>query len=130
MALAKLNLGFPQQISAGTTSTVYTVSSSKTAYIRGISVHNASVGTGNENVTQQAQIYVVPNSGGSAGVATDGDRIVRVTLAPDDTFVYELQYPVILNSNGDSIQVFNEGTYNSGSATNSINVLVLGDAEA
>jgi hypothetical protein len=129
MALAKANLGFPQNISAGTTATVYTVANSKTAYIRGISIHNTSVGTGNESVSQHAQIYVVENSGGSVGVATAGDRIVRVTLAPDDTFVYELQYPVILDTNNDTIQVYNEGTNNSGSATNDINVLVLGDAE-
>ena len=130
MALAKANLGYPQPIGAGATATVYTVANSKTAYIRGVTIHNTSVGTGNENVSQHAQVYIVQNDGGSVGVATSGDRIVRVTLAPDDTFVYELQYPVILDTNNDTVQVYNEGTHNSGSATNDINVLVLGDAES
>lgn len=130
MALAKANLGFPQAISAGSTATVYTVANSKTAYIRGISIHNVSVGTGNESVSQHAQVHIVENNSGSVGTAATSNRIIRVTLAPDDTFVYELQYPVILDTNNDTVQVFNEGSYNSGSATNAINVLVLGDAEA
>ena len=130
MALAKANLGSPQAISAGSTATVYTVANSKTAYIRGISIHNVSVGTGNESVSQHAQVHIVENNSGSVGTAATSNRIIRVTLAPDDTFVYELQYPVILDTNNDTVQVFNEGSYNSGSATNAINVLVLGDAEA
>ena len=130
MALAKANLGFPQTINAGSTAAVYTVANSKTAYIRGITVHNASVGTSSSGVTNVIQIHVVENSSGSVGTAAAGTRIVRATLAPDDTFVYELQYPIILDTNNDTIQVTNEGTTNSGSAQNDITVLVLGDAEA
>lgn len=129
MALAKVNLGFPKVVSAGTTSTVYEVGSAKTAYIRSVVIYNSTVGTSSTDLSQQAQIYVVPNNASNVGTATDGNRIARISLAANDTFFYELQYPIILSSTGDSIQVFNEGTFNLGSATNPINVLVLGDKE-
>ena len=78
---------------------------------------------------------MVPNSGGSVGVATAGNRIGRVSLTPDDTFFYDLQYPITLQNTGDSIQVFNEGTYafslsGIATATNPVNVVVFGDREA
>lgn len=130
MALAKANLGFPLVVSAGTTATIYSVSSAKPAYIRSVVIYNSTVGTASTDLAQTAQIYVVPNNGGSVGTATDGNRIARISLTADDTFFYELQYPITLQNNGDSIQVFNEGTYNLGAATNPINVIVLGDKEA
>ena len=130
MALAKTNLGFPVVVSAGTTSTVYEVGSAKTSYIRSVVLYNSTVGTSSTDLSQQAQIYVVPNNANSVGTATDGNRIARISLVANDTFFYELQYPIILSSTGDSIQVFNEGTFNLGAATNPINVLVLGDREA
>jgi hypothetical protein len=130
MALAKANLGFPVVIAAGTTASVYSVTSSQPAYIRSIVIYNSTVGTASTDLAQTAQIYMVPNNGGNIGVATEGNRIARISLTPNDTFFYEPQYPITLPSNGDSIQVFNEGTFNLGAATNPINVLVLGDREA
>jgi hypothetical protein len=136
MALAKTNLGFPVVVSAGTTASVYSVGSAKTAYIRSIVIYNSSsTGAASSTISQTVQIYAVPNSGGSVGVATAGNKIGRVSLTPDDTFFYDLQYPITLQSTGDSIQVFNEGTYASvlsglTTATNPVNVMVLGDREA
>lgn len=134
MALAKANLGFPVVVSAGTTATVYSVGSAKTTYIRSIVICNTFTGAASSTIAQTVQIYMVPNSGGSVGVATEGNRIGRVSLSADDTFFYDLQYPITLQNDGDSIQVFNEGTYAytlSGivTATNPVNVVVLGDKE-
>ena len=135
MALAKTSFGFPTVISAGTTATVYSVGSAKTAYIRSVVIFNSNVGTANTGLSQTVQIYMVPNSGGSVGVATAGRCIGRVSLTPDDTFFYDLQYPITLQNTGDSIQVFNEGTYafslsGIATATNPVNVVVFGDREA
>ena len=135
MALAKANLGFPVVVSAGTTVTAYSVGSAKTAYIRSIVICNSFAAGVSSSVAQTVQIYMVPNNGGSVGVATAGNRIGRVSLTPDDTFFYDLQYPITLQNTGDSIQVFNEGTYayalsGISTATNPVNVMVLGDKEA
>jgi hypothetical protein len=134
MALAKANLGFPLVVSAGTTATAYSVGSAKTAYIRSIVICNTFSGSISSTTAQTVQIYMVPNSGGAVGTATAGNRIGRVSLTADDTFFYDLQYPIVLQNTGDSIQVFNEGTYawsfsGIATATNPVNVIVLGDKE-
>jgi hypothetical protein len=130
MALAKSNLGFPIVVAAGSTVAICTVGLAKTTYIRSIVIYNSTVGTSSTDLSQQAQIYMVPNNSNNVGTATDGNRIARISLVANDTFFYEPQYPITLQNNGDSIQVFNEGTFNLGAATNPINVLVLGDREA
>lgn len=129
MALARGTLTFPVVVSAGSTIGIVTVTGSKKVYVKSIMIHNATVGTGNTNLTQTVQVYMVPNSGGSAGTASSTNRIFRGALESDDTFVIEPNYPITLSSDGDSIRVFNEGLNNGGAATNPITVLILGDKE-
>ena len=64
------------------------------------------------------------SGGGSAGVATVGNTVARLTLVPDDTVFFEPQYPFTLESNGDSIQVYNEGANGPSGATNDIVVTI------
>ena len=119
MALNRGNLGFTTQIGAGVTAAVYTVGSAQTAYIKSVLLHNMS-----STAIQNASIHIVQNSGGSAGTANTTTRIARIGIGSDDTFFFEPAYPITLRSNGDTLQVYNEG-----SASNSVNVLVLGDKE-
>lgn len=134
MPLAKESLGYPVVVSSGTTTVVYSVTSSQPAYIKSLIIHNVSVGSTSSTAAQTFQVFMVPNSAGSVGVATAGHRIARASIIADDTYFFELQYPLTLKNNGDSVQVFNEGRFSwalSGIATawNPINVLVLGDKE-
>jgi hypothetical protein len=119
MALNRGNLGFTTQIGAGVTSAVLTVGSAQTAYIKSVLLHNLST-SGIQNV----KIHVVQNSGGNAGTATSVTQIARIGISTNDTFFFEPAYPITLRSNGDTLQVHNEGV-----TANSINVLVLGDKE-
>lgn len=119
MALNRGNLGFTTQVSAGSTVAVYTVGSAQTAYIKSVLLYNLSATS-----TQNVQVHVVRNSGGSVGTASSTTRIARIGITADDTFFFEPAYPITLGSNNDTLQVFNEGT-----TSNSINVLVLGDRE-
>ena len=125
MALSQGTLGFPTVVSNNSTSTIYTVASSKKVYIRSIVIYNANYDTSNDGLSQTVQIHMVAN-GGSVSATT---RIARVTLVPDDTFFFEPQYPITMVDDGDTIRVTNEGT-STGSANNSVNVLILGDVEA
>jgi len=119
MALNRGNLGFTTQIGAGVTAAVYTVGSAQTAYIKSVLIHNLDdVGT------QNVRVHVVQNSAGSAGVANSTNRIARIGISTNDTFFFEPAYPITLSSNGDTLQIYNEGI-----VTNSINILVLGDKE-
>tara|TARA_Y100000004_G_scaffold43673_1_gene47871 strand:+ start:106 stop:489 length:384 start_codon:yes stop_codon:yes gene_type:complete len=127
MALSKSNLGFPVVVGAGSSVAVYTVSSSKKSYIRTILVHNVGIDT---TLAQTARVYMVPNNGGSAGVATVGNTVARLSLVPDETIFFEPQYPFTLENNGDTIQVLNEGSDGPTGATNDIVVTILGDKDA
>lgn len=118
MALAQTSLGNVTAIEAGQTTAVYTVGSAQTTYVRSLILYNQSGSN-----AQNAKVYIVPNSGGSAGTAVTGNQIARIGISTDDTYFFEFAYPVTLTANGDTIQVQNEGT---GAA---INVLVLGDRE-
>jgi hypothetical protein len=119
MALNRGNLGFSTQVGAGVTSAVYTVGSAQTAYIKSVLLYNLSVAS-----TQNVQIHVVSNNGGSVGTASSTTRIARIGITADDTFFFEPTYPITLTATNDTLQVYNEGT-----TSNSINVLVLGDKE-
>jgi hypothetical protein len=120
MALNRGNLGFTTQIGAGVTAAVYTVGSAQTTYIKSILLHNLDTTT-----YQNIQIHVVENSGGSAGTASSTTRVARIGISTDDTFFFEPAYPITLTATGDTLQVYNEGF----PASNSVNVLVLGDKE-
>ena len=119
MALNRGNLGFTSQVGAGLTVAVYTVGSAQTAYIKSVLLHNLDAST-----TQNVQVHVVQNSGGSAGTASSTTRVARIGISTNDTFFFEPAYPITLTATGDTLQVYNEGF-----VSNSVNVLVLGDKE-
>ncbi len=119
MAFAKVGLGTVTRVALGTTSTVYTVGSAKTSYIRSVIVHN--IDTVNSSTVR---IHIVPNSGGSAGTASSVNQLAQLSIQPADTYFFELAYPITLSNNNDTIQVYNSST------TDAVNVLILGDKEA
>tara|TARA_B100001250_G_scaffold347338_1_gene317548 strand:+ start:325 stop:684 length:360 start_codon:yes stop_codon:yes gene_type:complete len=119
MALAKTGLGGITAVSGDSTSAVYTVSSSKTAYIRGLTLFNTS-----SSASIIVSIHVVPHSGGSAGTAGATNKLARITLSANDTYFLEFAYPITLSDNGDTIQV------NAETASIACNVLVIGDKES
>ena len=119
MALAKVGLTTVTRVGTSTTSTVYTVGSAKTAYIRSVVVHNVD-----STNSSTVKIHIVPASGGSAGTASTFNQLAQLTIQPVDTYFFELAYPITLSTNNDTIQIANTST----SAT--INILILGDKEA
>ena len=119
MALAKTGLGGITAVSGNSTSAVYTVSSSKTSYIRGLVLFNTS------NTDQIiVGVHVVPNNGGSVGTAAAANKLARLTLAVNDTYFLEFPYPITLTTDNDTIQV------NVETASIACNVLVIGDKES
>jgi hypothetical protein len=119
MAFAKVGLGTVTRVALGTTSSVYTVGSAKTSYIRSVIVHN--IDTVNSSTVK---IHIVPNSGGSAGTASSINQLAQLSIQPADTYFFELAYPITLASTNDTVQVYNSST------TDAVNVLILGDKEA
>jgi len=113
MALSKTGLGLFTSCNAGATTTVLTVASSKTNYVRGLIVHNT------HSATVNVKAHIVPNGG---SVATS-NTLLEVNLVTKDTYFLEFNFPVILTTNGDTIQVVV-------GAGGSQNVMVIGDKES
>ena len=116
MALARTDLSAVVPIGAAVSTAVYTVGAAQTVFIKSVLIHSLD-----QNSSQNVSIHVVPN----AGIALTTNQIARIGLGTDDTFFFEPAYPITLVSNGDTIQVENEG-----STVAALNVIVLGDKEA
>lgn len=123
MALQKVGLGFPVVVENNTTGTVYAVASNTKSYIRGILIHNQAAVN---SVT--TDIHVVQNNAGSVDAATAANRVAKLTLAPTDTYFFELPFPVVIGTTNDAILVRNNA--GSGDTDDDLTVLVLGDKEA
>ena len=119
MALAQTTLGDITQIQSNSTGTVLTVANDKPVYIRSLLLH----GLDDAN-TNEVEIHVVPNNGGSVGTASSVNRIAKVGLSTNDTYFFECAYPITLVSNNDTVQVVNAD------GVSGVNVIVLGDKEA
>lgn len=123
MALQKVGLGFPVVVENDTTETVYAVASDIKSYIRGLLIHNQAAVN---SVT--VDVHVVANSSGSVGSATASNRVAKLTLAPTDTYFFELPFPIVISATNDAILVRNNA--GSGDTSDDLTVLVLGDKEA
>lgn len=129
MPLQRLAIDTVTAVAAGTTSTIVSVTNSKITYVRTLIIHASSIESNTPDAPVNVQIYVVPNVGGNVGTASSLNRIARINLAASDTFFLEPEYPINLDTNGDSIQVFNEGNFYGGGNQYPVNVLAMGDRD-
>ena len=118
MALERGKLTEVITLGLGTTVAGVTVASNKKIYVKSIMAHAPYTGI----ASGTAQIYMVPNSGGSAGTANTTNQIFNADVYSGETILFEPSYPIVIDSTGDTIQVGTGGT--------TINFLVTGDKEA
>ena len=123
MALARTDLTAVTQLGMGVTSAVVTVAASggvaQTCYVKSVMIHNLSMAG-----SQDVHMYIVPNSGGSVGTISTANRMARIGIGSDDTFLFEPAYPITLTKSVDALFVGNEGN-----TADSINVYVTGDID-
>ncbi len=117
MALARTDLTAVTQIGMASTQAIVTVSAGQTCYVKSIIIHNCS-----STAINNANIYVVPNSGGSAGTANTTNQIFNVDVYAGETVFLEPSYPIVIDATGDTVQV--------GTGLTTINFLLTGDKEA
>jgi len=129
MALQRLAIDEVTAVHPGQTSVIVSVTNSQTTFVRTLILHASSLGSPTPDAPAFIQVHIVPNNGGSVGTASSLTRIARVNIAADDTFFVEPEYPIIIDSNGDSVQVTNEGSTYGGANAYAINVLAMGDRE-
>ena len=118
MALDRGKLTDVITLGIGNTVAGVTVASNKKVYVKSIMAHAPYVGLGSGT----AQVYMVPNNGGSAGAATTSNQIFNVDVYAGETVLIEPSYPIVIESTGDTIQV--------GTGLTTINFLLTGDKEA
>lgn len=129
MALQRLAIDEVTAVQPGATTVIISVSNSQTTFIRTLILHASALDTPSPDAPAFVQVHVVPSNGGSVATASSDTRIARINIAANDTFFVEPEYPIILDTNGDSIQITNEGTSYGGANAYAINVLAMGDRE-
>ena len=118
MALDRGKLTNVITLGIGQTVAGVTVASNKKVYVKSIMVHAPYSGVSSAT----AQVYLVPNSGGSAGTASTSNQIFNVDVYAGETVFLEPSYPIVIDATGDTVQV--------GTGLTTINFLLTGDKEA
>ena len=119
MALERGNLSDVVLCGVGNTQALVTCASNKKVYVKSIIAHVPEP-AGIASAT--AQIYFVPNNGGSVGTASSINRIASLVVYSEETVLFEPSYPLVLTATNDTIQV--------GAALTSCNFLASGDKES
>jgi len=112
-------------LTVGTTQTAGGVGIASTTYLRGVVMHNTGL------ATATSSLYVYPSSTAVSGVGVTAHRLVRVDLAANETFFFEMNYPLVLvNQEKIVVEVTQPATAVGGAGIGSIvNYQILGDTD-
>lgn len=107
----------------GTTQTAGGVGIASTTYLRGVVMHNTGL------ATATSSLYVYPSGVAASGVGQTAYRLARVDLASNETFFFEMNYPLVLtNQEKIVVEVTQSGAGGSGIGS-AINYQILGDTD-
>lgn len=109
----------------GTTNTGGPFGIASTTYLRGVVMHN----TGLSTVSSSLYIYPSTVSSPVTGVGITVHRLMRVDLAANETFFFEMNYPLVL-TNQEKVVVEIAQSSRAGAGIGSVvNVQILGDTD-
>jgi len=112
-------------LTVGVTPTAGGVGVASTTYLRGVVMHNTGL------ATATSSLYVYPNGVSDISVGQTAYRLGRVDLNANETFFYEMNYPLVL-TDGEKIivEVTQPSTSVGGAGIGSaINYQILGDTD-
>jgi hypothetical protein len=112
-------------LTVGTTQTAGGVGIASTTYLRGVVMHNTGL------ATCTSSLYVYPSGVAVSGVGQTAYRLARVDLASNETFFFEMNYPLVLvNQEKIVVEVNAPGNTQAGSGIGSVvNYQILGDTD-
>lgn len=112
-------------LTVGTTQTAGGVGIASTTYLRGVVMHNTGLSTATSS------LYVYPSSVAVSGVGQTAYRLARVDLASNETFFFEMNYPLVLtNQEKIVVEVTQPATSVGGAGIGSaVNYQILGDTD-
>ena len=112
-------------LTVGTTPTAGGVGVASTTYLRGVVMHNTGLGTATSS------LYVYPAAEAASGVGKTAYRLARVDLHSNETFFFEMNYPLVLvNQEKIVVEVTQPATSVGGAGIGSaVNFQILGDTD-
>ena len=112
-------------LTVGTTQTAGGVGIASTTYLRGVVMHNTGLSTATSS------LYIYPSSVAVSGVGQTAYRLARVDLASNETFFFEMNYPLVLtNQEKIVVEVTQPATSVGGAGIGSaVNYQILGDTD-
>ena len=110
-------------LTVGTTQTAGGVGIASTTYLRGVVMHNTGL------ATCTSSLYVYPSSVAVTAVAQTAYRLARVDLSANETFFFEMNYPLVLvNQEKIVVEVTAPGSGGTGIGS-AVNYQILGDTD-
>jgi hypothetical protein len=100
---------------SSTIASIFTATQS--TYVKTILFHNTNT------ETETVIVSLVNNNGGSLGTSAESDNILSISLTTGNTFEFSPSYPLLLNSNNDSIQAIS-------TTASKVNYIVSGELNA
>ena len=112
-------------LTVGTTQTAGGVGIASTTYLRGVVMHNTGLSTATSS------LYVYPSTVAVSGVGQTAYRLARVDLASNETFFFEMNYPLVLvNQEKIVVEITQPATSVGGAGIGSaVNYQILGDTD-
>ena len=112
-------------LTVGTTQTAGGVGIASTTYLRGVVMHNTGLSTATSS------LYVYPSTVAVSGVGQTAYRLARVDLNANETFFFEMNYPLVLtNQEKIVVEVTQPATSVGGAGIGSVvNYQILGDTD-
>ena len=110
-------------LTVGTTATAGGVGIASTTYLRGVVMHNTGL------ATATSSLYVYPSSVAVTGTAQTAYRLARVDLSANETFFFEMNYPLVLvDQEKIVVEVTPSGAGGAGIGS-VVNYQILGDTD-
>ena len=111
-------------LTVGVTETAGGVGIASTTYLRGVVMHNTSI------ATATSSLYIYPNGESNITVGQTAYRLARVDLDSNETFFYEMNYPLVL-TDGEKIvvEITQPANEVGGSGISTVNYQILGDTD-
>jgi len=111
-------------LTVGTTATAGGVGIASTTYLRGVVMHNTGLSTATSS------LYIYPSSVAVTDVAQTAYRLARVDIASNETFFFEMNYPLVLtNQEKIVVEVTAPGDASGTGIGSAINYQILGDTD-
>ena len=112
-------------LTVGVTQTAGGVGIASTTYLRGVVMHNTGLSTATSS------LYIYPDGVSQVAHGQTAYRLARVDLSANETFFYEMNYPLVLvNQEKIVVEVTQPATAVGGAGIGSaINYQILGDTD-